>query len=334
MTGDVTIGFIPPEYIKGLQRDALNARRVTGIIIKDDKGQDIVLPVVASDKSGMAGISDEAYSTAANGTSGRLTGKCFYWAINRALTSARGSGDYVQSIRPAKDAVRVVKSISERTQINNSVIGEIIFKGTSWDQKAVNEAMRPGSETYINPPNLQMPGPKLFAHTENIEYNTKLPNIAASESTETFRMLKAMFCASTSYPEHWIFGQGENANRATAYEMGDPSYNYLNARQTSIKLTVGESIDFAIDQKRIFTHQLDSLTDEQLHAWEWVLPKVDVDDLEKRVSIGLQELNAITSARMGGDIDEEQAGSLTRDVLTKSLNMRVPEPTKQSRDEC
>jgi len=98
LTGDTVMGFLPPESVKHMVRDALNARRVTAIIVADDNNQEITLPVVSIDNGGLSKIlkpTKDIYSSAPNDTTGRLTGRCFYWAINRALTSARGSGDFV-----------------------------------------------------------------------------------------------------------------------------------------------------------------------------------------------------------------------------------------------
>jgi hypothetical protein len=332
MIGDVIMGFVPPEAIKKMRRDALNSRRVTHIVIMGDNNQEIELPIVSIDKPGLATMgtsTSEVYGSAANSTAGRLTGRCFYWAINRALTSARGSGDYVQAIRPARDAVKVVKSIAERTELNNRIVMDITFP-SSENQESINAMMKPGSTTYINPPKLTDVGPKLFAHSENIKLSMIAPNIGASESTETFKMLKAMFCAATAFPEHWIFGQGENANKASASEMGAPAYGYLNARQTSLKGFVREVVQFAIDQKRIFTNQLDGLTDEQCKSWDIVMPAVDTEDESRLADIAGKKVNTIMAAMMNG-LDAEQARSLVRDVLVNDLGMKVPEITAMKR---
>ena len=324
MTGEVAVGFIPADAIRSMTRDPLNARRVISITIKDDKNQDIVLPVVSLDKAGLSKVADETYTSAANSTVGRLTGKCFFWAINRTLTSARGCGDFIQAIRPARDAVKVLKSIADRTEINNSVVSELIFE-TSVTPAEIKNMMTPGHESYINPPRLDVPGPKTFAHNKNLEYKNVQPNIGASETSETFTMLKAMFCASTSFPEHWVFGQGNNANRATAAEMGEPAFNYITARQTTMKQCVKEIVDFAIDQKRIFTGELAGLTDEQCRAYEIDMPEIDVEDVKARVDIGLTKINGVLAAAMQAGANPEQLAAMMRDILVQDFGMKISE---------
>lgn len=329
LTGEVTVGFIPSDAIRSMVRDPLNARRVIAIVIKDDKNNDITLPIVALDKAGTTKVMDEDYKSAANATVGRLTGKVFFWAINRTLTSARGCGDFIQAIRPARDAVKVLKSIADRTEINNAVVSELVFE-TSVSAAEIKNMMTPGHESYINPPRLDVPGPKIFAHNKNLTYNNVPPNIGAAETSETFTMLKAMFCASTSFPEHWVFGQGNNANRATAAEMGEPAFNYITSRQTILKQFVKEIVDFAIDQKRIFTGELNGLTDEQCRAYEIDMPEIDTEDVKARVDIGLAKINGVLAAAMQAGANADQMAAMMRDILVQDFGMKISDEVRSA----
>ena len=326
MTGDTFWGFIPPEAIKKMNRDPLNARRVISLVVQASAGEELELPIIQKDSSGNSRDTlEKFYGNAQNSTANRLTGRCYYWALNRALTSARGAGDFVQAIRPAKDAVRLISSVSDRAYLNNRVVGDIQFPD-NWSQEQINAALDPtNKDEYINPPRVDMDGPQVFGHSAGIQWKFVTPQIAATESEAVFKMLKAIVCVSAhNVPEHILFGQGENANRATAYEMGDPFYQYLNARQTIVKNWIGEICDFVIDQKLIFSNELDGIPEDKLYDYTIVMPSVDVDNVSQQVDIVNKKLLAVTSAKMTGGVDEQQAGAIARDLL-EELGMKIPE---------
>jgi hypothetical protein len=170
--------------------------------------------------------------------------------------------------------------------------------------------------------------PQLFGHSKGVQFKFVTPQIGASENAEIFTMCKAIVCVSAhNAPEHLLFGQGQNANRATAAEMGAPFYQYLNARQTTLKKCVTDAVTFALDQKLIFTNELDGLTPEQLKDWSIQLPSVDTENVLEQLDAGVKKLQAVVSAKLGEGIDTEQAGQLLRDVLTE-MGMKVPKQTE------
>lgn len=328
MDGSVFWGFVPPESIKKIVYDQLNTRRVTAVVLQDDNGHDVVLPIVSRDRAGMAKVLPETmelYADATNATTNRLTGRCMYWAINRALTSARGTGDFIQAIRPAKDTVKLVSSVAERARINNKTVGDVQFPA-NWTQEQINAALNPSDKTnYINPPRVETEEPQLFGHSEGVQFKFTTPQIGASENAEVFTMLKAVMCvAAHNAPEHLLFGQGVNANRATAAEMGAPFYEYLNTRQTSILEFVREAVDFAIDQKLIFTNELDGLTEEQLRDYTIYLPKVNLENVMEQLDATNKKLQAVTSAKLLANLDNEQTAEMVRGILMEA-GIKIPE---------
>lgn len=323
LTGFTRWGFVPPESIKKIIRDPLDNRTITAIALTGERGEEIVMPIVRVDEGGPDSISEgnaAVYQQVgiSQRTRGRLIGRALYWPINRSLSSARGHGDFTQAIRPTTDLVRIVKAVSERTEINNRVVSEIVFPET-WTQERINAALTPGSPDYINPPRLSDDGVKIFGHTDSIKYNTILPNIGASESAETLAMLKAVTCGSIPYPEQWIFGQVDGGGLARGFETTDPAYGYLTSRQTMLKNFVNDALNFAIDQKAIFTRELDGLTDEQLHAWCLEMPEVDTEDVKLKIETLGAELNAIATASIGeGALQATESGALRRQALTRA----------------
>jgi len=330
MTGEVFWGFIPPESIKKILRDPLNARRVIGVVVLGENGQEIELPIIQTDYAGASKINPKlasTYETAKNDISGKLTGKCMYWAINRALTSARGTGDFIQLIRPAKDAVKLVSSIAERARINNKTVADISFPN-NWTQDKINDALDPTKpESYIHPPRVDNEEPQLFGHSADLQFKFVTPQIGGGENSEVFTMLKAVVCvAAHNAPEHLVFGQGVNSNRATAAEMGAPFFEYLNARQTTFVECIRNAVDFAIDQNLIFTSELQGLTTEQLRDYRVVIPKVNMENVLEQLDALSKKLAAVTSAKVAGGLTEEEASAMTRNIMDE-YGIKVPQIT-------
>lgn len=327
LTGEVESGFIPPEAVREIKRNPLNYRRATAIVIRDQTNHDLILPIISRDRAGVAReTSAELYAGSPNSTTDMLTGRVMWWSINRALTAIRGHGDFTQAMKPARDALRIVSGITDRTDINNRIVMELIFPdGTT--QAEINAMLNPNDKDhYINPPRIDKPGMKMFPHTANLLFKLTQAQIPASETADVFKMIKAVFLAALAgLPEHWVFGQGEDVNRASASEMGKQAYEFLSNRQTVVRKIVRESVDFAVDQDRIFTNDLQGMTTDECRMYEEVLPEINLQDLETESTVGKTVLDAITATMMNNGMTQEEAASAMRDVLQKHFGIKIKE---------
>jgi len=261
--GNLYLSFIPVDNVVEWVYDDITRRQVKAIKIRTAKGEEVVLNMIEVDAAGLQpALKPEVYGMASGRTVGRLVGDISYWALNRGISQQRGHGDFIRAIKPANDIVKLTTSITDRTQINNLVVSEIIFPPNT-QQSEINEMLTPGNPKYINPPNARDRVSRLFGHTENIKFNFVTTSIPASENETTINILKGNYLTAVGMPQHWVFGQGENANKASAQEMADPVFGYLQSRQTAIVGWASEACRVAIDTNRIFTSDLDGMTDEE-----------------------------------------------------------------------
>ncbi len=66
--------------------------------------------------------------------------------------------------------------------------------------------------------------------------------------SDYFKLMATQLTSGSGYPMHWLFGQGEDINRASAMEMGEPTYRMLKRRQTYVRHMFQFMFRFQIEQ--------------------------------------------------------------------------------------
>lgn len=322
LTGDVEMGFIDVNCIKSIIRHQLNARRVLGISVLLDEGKERNLKLVFTHKGQPIDPAEaEWFQTWQNVNSskliGRKIGEVFYWANNLTISSLRGQGDFAQVIDPANDAVRIVRGISDRIQLNNRVWSEIVFPD-NWTQELVNAAMNPTDPSYINPPRLDDDSEdfKVFGHTAQIQWNLKSPNVAASETVDVFKMSLALVSSGSNIPLHWM-GWADELTYASAKEISNIPLQYLRDRQGSLRKCLREATDFQIDQWRIFSNEFAAFPDEMIYNYDFAMPTIDARTIEQIATTMRSEIDAVVAAKMNKGIDEQRAADMIQKALRR-----------------
>lgn len=123
-------------------------------------------------------------------------------------------------------------------------------------------------------------------------------------------------------PEMWLFGVGEDANRASAYEMGDPPMRMLRARQNYVSLSmivpilryqIAEAIengrlsqdvdqDFTLDVPEISSRDMKKIADT-LESVGRTLSAATGTFLSRETAT---EMFAFVASQVGMDVDAEQ----------------------------
>lgn len=327
LTGDVEMGFIPQNSIKKLVTAENNARRIVGVTVTLEGGTERVFQCVHT--YGGAEQPLELYGrVGGDKLLNRWIGEVSYWCLNKALSSARGHGDFCQVVDPANDALQIVHSTADRAKIQNRVVSEVIFpEGGGWDQVKINAAMNPADkDNYINPPRLDdtEDGPRVFAHSAGIKYEIKQPAIGASESETVFKLALALVSAGSNIPLHWL-GWADELTYASAKDISaNTGLAYFQDRQKHFRDCVKQASDFSLDQKRIFTSALDGIPDEVLYDYDVVLPEVNVKNVKELADIMAVRINAVLAAMMqtGADgapvLKPEEMQHLIRQAVSDS----------------
>jgi len=111
----------------------------------------------------------------------------------------------------------------ERAGFLRSFLWDVTLKDAS--QEDVDARARA-----ISPPR---PG-SVRIHNESEEWRAVTPDLKSEDTTALGRFFRNHILGGAGMPEHW-YGGGGDVNRATAAEMGDPTFKSLAMRQTFIK---------------------------------------------------------------------------------------------------
>ena len=146
--------------------------------------------------------------------------ECRHYAINRLPGCVRGQGDLV----PMLPWLRRYKDwLTDRVRINK-------FKGAFlWDitlKGATKQAILARQAQLASPPS---PG-SVIVHNEAEEWKAIQPMIDAQSVEPDGKAMRLMLAAGGGVPLHFL-AEGESATRATAAEMGAPTYRHFERRQ-------------------------------------------------------------------------------------------------------
>jgi hypothetical protein len=143
-----------------------------------------------------------------------------HYSINRPVGALRGQGD----LAPILPWLRRYKEwLEDRARINR-------FKGAFLWQVTVRNA-GPGvlerkRAQYMRPP---APGSVIITD-ESEEWRAVHPAIEAADASPDGRAMRLMVAAGAGIPLHFL-AEGESANRATAREMGAPTFRHYDHRR-------------------------------------------------------------------------------------------------------
>ena len=237
-------------------------------------------------------------------TYGRLTGECFYFAINKARSASRGISDLF-SIGDYLDGYdKLLFGLIDRVGFANAFIWDVLLKGATEEQ--IQEWLKEQ-----RPPR---PG-SVRAHNEQVSWQTVAPNLNAQDFNEAARTIKNMNLAGAGFPEHW-FAEGGNVNRASALEIGEPTLRTLLERQGYVSFMIRQVIEFVVDQA-MATGTLPETANRRFQAQ---MPEMSVRDLAKSARALAQVGSTVIELRRAQLIDKETAQQL---IATTALQLGV-----------
>ena len=143
-----------------------------------------------------------------------------HYAVNRPVGCARGEGD-LAPILPWLQRYR--EWLEDRVRVNrfrNAFLWKVTLQGAS-----ESELRRRRSELMRPPP----PG-SVIVTNEGEKWETVNPQVQAQEAESDGKALRLIVAAGAGVPLHFL-SEGESATRATAAEMGDPTFRHYRQRQ-------------------------------------------------------------------------------------------------------
>ena len=143
-------------------------------------------------------------------------------AINRPVGCVRGESD----LGPLLPWLRRYREWLENRVRLNKFKTAFLWDVTVTGSPGSADALRSKRFRYQTPPE---PG-SIIVHDDSESWDAVTPRIDAWDAKDDGKALRLMIAAGAGVPLHFM-GEGESATRATAAEMGDPTYRHYYRRQ-------------------------------------------------------------------------------------------------------
>lgn len=145
-----------------------------------------------------------------------------HYTINRAVGCIRGESDLAPLLPWLK---RYKEWLENRVRLNKYKTAFL------WD---VTVTGRPGTADVLRQKRFQYKSPpepgSIIVHGDTEKWEAVAPKIEAWDAKEDGRAIRLMIAAGAGVPLHFL-SEGESATRATAAEMGDPTFRHYYHRQ-------------------------------------------------------------------------------------------------------
>ncbi len=273
--GIVRLGYVDPGVIGAIKPDPDNFEILREVVLKkkDPGDEERRLKIINYDMS-------ERRLVGKTEGEDQYVDSCFFFAINKPIRATRGRSDLFALADSLDMLDQFHFNRMERSALANTFIWDVLLKGSDEkaqkDWLAKNKAPKPGAVRVRN---------------ESVEWDVVAPNLQASDASQEGRMMRTPILTGSGYPEHWLFGVGENANRASAYEMGDPPMRMVGGRQEDLIEILEFILRYQIDEA-VRAKVLIGVKEEELYDYSIDAPEISSRDMQKAA----QTLEAIGRA--------------------------------------
>ncbi len=230
-TGLVRLGYLDPSRIDKVITDPDNVETVIGIRTKKKSGK------ARKYKTILLGDETEYLGKPALELREKYTdGECFYFTVNNVSNAPRGRSDLLTLIDWLDGYENHLFGELERHDFMKVFIWDVLLKGA--DQAKIDEYTK----------NVKVPtAGSVRVHNENEEWDAVSPDLKSHDSAAASRMFRNHVLGGAGFPEHW-FGGGGDVNRATAAEMGTPTFKFLAHRQRTVKHVIEYVLRYQVEQ--------------------------------------------------------------------------------------
>lgn len=220
-SGFVRLGYLDPRRIAQVVMDPDNPEQPIGVVTKaDGVGKYYKYRVV------VLGDDQDLFSqgTAALRESQFTDGECLLFQVNKFPNGSRGRSDLLGQMDWLDAYDSFLFGEIDRIDFLKRFVWDVTLDGA--DEDTVNKFQKSFKAPAAN---------SVFVHNDSVTLEAKNPSLQASDTSESARLLRMHVMGGGTMPEHW-FGGGGTVNRATASEMGEPTFKVYSARQNLLKL--------------------------------------------------------------------------------------------------
>lgn len=234
-TGFVRLGYLDPSLIETVVMDPDNPSQPIGVVtVKDKRGRARryrVLCVGAPDAELFTSRTQQIRA-------GFTDGDCFYHRQNYLLGGTRGRSailaqidwldGYDEFLFGELDRARDLRSYFYDVTITNATPEEVEARAKK-----------------ISPPEPR----SVRVHNDAEKWAVESPDLGAGESDTLSKLFRNHVLGGSTIPEHW-FGSGGDVNRATAGEMGEPTFKVMTLKQQGWKHFLEEIGRYVLEQAK------------------------------------------------------------------------------------
>ena len=294
--GFLRLGYLDPRQIAHVILDPDNTEQPIGVVTKKDaRGK--------AYKYKVAILGEEtcfSSRTQAIRTSDFADGQCLLFQVNKLPNGSRGRSDLLAQMDWLDAYDSFLFGEIDRVDFLKRFVWDVTLNGA--DDTAVKAFEK----------NFKAPAPNsTFVHNDSVKLEAKSPQLNAAETNESARLLRNHVLGGGTMPEHW-FGGGGDVNRASASEMGEPTFKVYTARQSAIKLmlqTMG---------RIVLMNQISSGAEVDWSDPKWQVNVRFPELVNKDITKFAAAMQSVTAAALqvveAGLLSEERALQLIADV--------------------
>ncbi|HYC03697.1 MAG TPA: hypothetical protein VED40_10410 [Azospirillaceae bacterium] len=221
VSGEVRLGYVDPGAVHDVVTDPGGSGLVAGVEVHGPDGEALVfrtlLPGADPERAELL-FSEEARAMRAH----MKAGDCFLFRRNALPDGRRGRSDLLSAIDFCDLYEQMIYGEAERATVLRQVVYDVTLKGAT------------EAEVQARARSIETPRPlSVRVHNEAEEWQVLTPDLRAGDASETARLIRGHVLGGATLPEHW-YGQGGDVNRATAGEMGEPTFKVLSDEQREL----------------------------------------------------------------------------------------------------
>lgn len=290
INGHVRLGTLDPSLIETVVFDPDNSEQPIGIVTsRNARSKQRRYRIIVIGPEQVFGATARKIRETFN------DGECFYFRINDL--GRRGRSDLLAQVDWVDAYEQFLFGEVDRAQFMRSFMWDVTLKGATKDEVEARarqiSAPRPGS---------------VRVHNDSEEWKAVTPELHASDGDTAARTFRTHVLGGATLPEHW-YGAGGDVNRATASEMGDPTYKNLLMRQQVWKHIL-EQVGAFVVWRRLDPTGLsapDPSEPDEAYQVRAQFPELVSHDVAKYTSALAQVVSAMAAAIETGLITEELA---------------------------
>lgn len=283
-SGAVRIGYLDPSLIATVVYDPDNSSQPIGVItVKDKEGNARRYKVIVNGpESVFTARTQKIRETFTDA-------ECFFYRVNNLAAGGRGRSDLLAQADWMDAYDQFMFGELDRAKFLRAFFWDITLTGATEEQ--VKEKAR----------KITTPSPgSARVHNESETWKAEAPNLQAADSAEHARLFRNHILGGATMPEHW-FGDGGNVNRASAAEMGEPTFKIYSMRQGLWKLILEDMGRYVLRQAAIVDGGAEPDWEDEAYQVEALFPELTAADTTKWAA-ALQQVAAALTMAITGDL--------------------------------